>query len=381
MPNQWKIYNHSGTHRILVTKELPGSSWLKILTDSNYLVEVNSSKSKTSKKELKAKLEDKCAGVIGQLTENWDKELFMTLRKAGGKVYSNYAVGYDNIKLEAASKNKIAIGNTPGVLTETTAEMACALTFACARRIVESDHFMRSGKYDGWLPGLLLGERLTGKTLGIVGAGRIGSAYAIMMAYGFRMNIIYYSRTKNEKLAEQINCYNDYEIKEGDSSINIRKVDSLDELLTQSDVVSLHTVLNEETHHLIKAEQLSQMKDHAILINTSRGSVIDEKALANHCKNNHDFKVGLDVFEDEPSMNNGLKKLANVTVTPHTASATRWTREAMAILAALNINGIIEGYPLWDKESMEPFLQKPIPKATPSIVNAQLLERLQMSEN
>lgn len=374
MSNHWKIFNHSGTHRILVTKELPGSRWLEVLTDSNYKVEVNSSKTITSKKELKAKLEDKCVGIIGQLTEDWDEELFVAFKNAGGKVYSNYAVGYDNIDIEAATKNEIAIGNTPGVLTETTAEMAVALTFACARRIVESDHYMRNGKFEGWLPGLFLGERLTGKTVGIVGAGRIGSAYAIMMAHGFRMNVIYYSRTKNERLEKKIACYNNYETKGNGSPITIRKADSLEELLTQADVVSLHTALNQETHHLIKTEQLSLMKDTAILINTSRGPVIDEAALANFCKKKPDFRVGLDVFENEPSINKDLKKLDNVTVTPHTASATRWTREAMAILAALNVKGVIEKYPIWERKSVEPFLQESFPKAIPSIINAQKLQ-------
>lgn len=147
-------------------------------------------------------------GVIGQLTETWDAELFKALKKAGGKEYCNYAVGVDNVDLNAATEYQIAVRNTPGILTETTAEMAVALTLACARRIVESDEYLRADQFKGWFPGLFLGERLKGKTLGIIGTGRIGLKYAKMMSYGFKVNLIYYSRRKNEELENSIVRFN-----------------------------------------------------------------------------------------------------------------------------------------------------------------------------
>ncbi len=374
MFDNWEIYNKNGTSRILVTKMLPGSGWLDVLLKSNYSVEVYGSDSTISKEELLEKIGGYCAGVIGQLTERWDSDLFQALRNAGGKVYCNYAVGYDNIDLEAAAQNRIAVGNTPGVLTETTAEMAVALTLSCARRIVEADGFMRSGYYKGWLPNLFLGQLLRGKTVGIVGAGRIGSAYALMMCQGFHMNLIYHSRNENKRIENTLNKYNDFLRETNSDTIRVKRADSLKEVLEISDVVSLHVPLTKETHHLIRTAQLSVMKKDAILINTSRGAVIDEIALADHCQNNENFRAGLDVFEEEPMINQKLKGLPNVTVTPHIASATHWTREGMAKLAALNILGFLEHYPLWRKDDMGPFLGNNPPKAIPSIVNADALD-------
>jgi len=373
--NRWKIYNPSSDLRILVTKMLPGQIWIDLLINAGLRVEVNTSEELTPKRILLKKIGNNCMGVIGQLTETWDAELFKALKKAGGKVYCNYAVGVDNVDLNAATEYQIAVGNTPGILTETTAEMALALTLACARRIVESDQYLRADQFKGWLPGLFLGERLKGKTLGIIGTGRIGLKYAKMMSYGFKVNLIYYSRRKNEELENSIVRFN-YLLKENNENpISIKKSDSLKELLIKADIVSLHVPLNNETNHLIQTEHLSIMKDTAILINTSRGAVIHEAALAEHCAKNKNFKAGLDVFENEPVVNDKLKKLKNVTLTPHIASATRWTREAMAKIAALNISGIINEFPFWDKEDVEPFLEKGSPRAVPSIINKQVLDR------
>jgi hydroxypyruvate reductase 1 len=366
MLNEWETYNPSGSQRILVTKELPGDRWLEVLKESNYKIGVCASKSIVSKSELLEKIGTDCSGVIGQLTEQWDNELFHALQKAGGKVYCNYAVGYDNVDVDAATEKGIAVGNTPGVLTETTAEMAVALTLSCARRIVESDKFTREDRYKGWLPDLFLGKRLKGQTVGVIGAGRIGSTYALIMARGFGANLIYFDKRRNRKLENEIGHFSD--------SLTIERANLLEHLLRKADVVSLHTLFNESTYHLIGTQQLSFMKDNSILINTSRGPVINEEALAKHCQENKHFKAGIDVFEDEPLVNAGLKKLHNVILTPHIASASRWTRESMALLASLNIKGIIEGYPLWEKESTIPFTETPIPKAVPNIVNPKSLD-------
>ena len=191
---QWTIHNPEGAHRIVVTRELPGTRWLEILARAGCRVEVCASEAILDEAAIGAAIGDQCQGAIGQLTETWGEALFEALSRAGGRAYSNYAVGYNNLDLEAATKVGIPVGNTPGVLTETTAELAVALTFAAARRVVEGDRFMREGRFQGWLPSLFLGELLWRKTLGVVGAGRIGSAYARMMAQGHRMDVIYISR-------------------------------------------------------------------------------------------------------------------------------------------------------------------------------------------
>jgi hydroxypyruvate reductase 1 len=369
----WKIYNPSGKHRILVTKELPGNEWLNILMDADYRIEVCTSKEILSKERLIERIGNNCKAVIGQLTEKWDVELFEVLRKAGGLTYCNYAVGYDNVDVKAATQNYISIGNTPGVLTETTAEMAVALTMACSRRIVEADGFTRKGNFEGWLPDLFLGKRLWRSTVGIIGAGRIGSAYALMMIKAFQMNLIYFDINRNIELEKEIEVYNEYLEKICCLPVTVSNVHSVDEVLKEADVVSLHIPLTKETHHLISKRQLLTMKTYAVLINSSRGPIIDEAVLAEHCKTHPDFTAGLDVFEQEPVVHEALKELPNVTITPHIASATRWTRENMAKLAALNIKGVIEEYPVWYQGQIEPFLKAVPPMAIPNIINKSVL--------
>lgn len=366
------VYNPSGKHRILVTKELPGKDWLKILTDADCRIEVCTSREILSKEILIKRIGNNCRAVIGQLTEKWDMELIEILKKAGGLIYCNYAVGYDNVDVAAATKINILIGNTPGVLTEATAEMAMALTMACSRKIVEADAFTRDGKFVGWLPDLFLGKRLWRGTAGIIGAGRIGSVYAMMMIQSFQMNLIYFDHKRNTGLEKKIEGYNEYLEKTGCEPVTITFTGSVDQVLKEADLVSLHIPLTKETWHLISKKQLMIMKSDAVLINSSRGPVIDEDALAEHCRSHPDFTAGLDVFEMEPVVNEHLKKLHNVTISPHIASATRWSRENMAKLAALNIKGVIEGYPLWDEPQIEPFLKSVVPKAIPSIINKSL---------
>jgi hydroxypyruvate reductase 1 len=358
---------------VVVTKELPGDRWWEILAQANCRVEIYTSTDILSAEEIKAAIGDRCDGSIGQLTEDWGEKLFAALKSAGGRAYSNYAVGYDNVDVDAATKQGIPVGNTPGVLTETTAEMAVALTFAAARRVVEADRFMRGGHYNGWLPTLFLGQLLWHRTVGVIGAGDIGAAYARMMVEGHKMNLIYYDLYRNKTLEEYIAAYAELLKSQGEEPVFCRRAESLEEVLREADLVSLHPVLDETTHHFINRERLALMKENAILINSSRGPVIDETALVAHCQKYPNFRVGLDVFEDEPEMKPGLSELDNVVIVPHIASATIWTREGMATLAASNVAGILMGYPAWQDKDISPFLEGEPPKAAPSIVNAKEL--------
>ncbi len=366
----WKTRNPSGEWRVVVTRELPGERWLDILEQAGCRVEINLSKEPLSVSEIKKMIGERCDAVIGQLTEPWGEELFAVLGNAGGKIYANCAVGYDNVDLKAAGKRGIAVGNTPGVLTETTAEMAVALTFAAARRIGEAERFIRDGRFTGWLPTMFLGTLLWRKTLGVVGAGRIGAAYAKMMVEGHKMDLVYFNRRANEKLERHMAAYGEFLESIGEKPVACIRAKSLDELLEKADCVSLHTSLNESTRRMIDKRRLSLMKKDAILINTSRGAVIDEAALVHHCRANPEFRAGLDVFEKEPALRRGLAELENVVIVPHIASASKWTREGMAVLAASNVAAILLSCPVWNRSDVSAFLSDSPIKAAPSIVNA-----------
>jgi hydroxypyruvate reductase 1 len=370
---QWRTHNPSGTRRVIVTKELPGERWLQILIDADCKVDICKSPDILKTEEIKEAIGSRCDGAIGQLTEEWGVELFSALKAAGGKAYSNYAVGYNNVNVDSATAQGIPVGNTPGVLTETTAEMAVSLTFAAARRVIEAARFMRAGSFHGWLPTLFLGELLWRKTVGIIGAGRIGAAYARMMVEGHKMNLIYYDPYRNNALEDFVAAYGEFLKTLGEQPVSCVRAERADEVLREADVVSLHPILNETTHHLINKERLSLMKEHAILVNTSRGPVIDEAALVAHCKEHPNFRAGLDVFEDEPAMKPGLEALDHVVVVPHIASATIWTRESMATLAASNVAAVLLGHPVWQEGDISAFLGDEPPKAAPSIVNAREL--------
>lgn len=257
------------------------------------------------------------SGMIAVIPDKVDKDV---LKSAGSglKIVAHYAVGYDNIDIQAASKLGIYVSNTPGDLTESVAEHSLALMMALGRRIVEADSFIRGGGYEYWDPMMFLGPRFLGKTLGIVGFGRIGQYFAKIAHYGLDMKILY---TGPKKCGTEENA----------------KYVTLDELLEQSDVVSLHVPLCEDTHHLIDANQLKKMKPTAYLINTSRGPVINEEALAQALKEGWLEGAALDVFENEPSVNSNLINAKNVILTPHIASATREARIQMARMAAQNV--------------------------------------------
>lgn len=262
------------------------------------------------------------------------------------------------------------------MLTETTAELAAALTLAAARRVVEADTFMRTGQYKGWLPTLFVGSLLQNKTVGIIGAGRIGAAYARMMAEGHKMDIVYFDPYPNTKLESYVTAYGDLLAAAGERRVTITRVPTVDDVLVKSDVVSLHCNLDADTRHLINADRLAKMKPDAVLVNAARGPVIDEAALVAHLKANPEFRCGLDVFENEPAMAPGLADCPNAVIVPHIASASLWTRGGMATLAAANVVGRLRGAGVWSGagDDIAPvFVDGPlasVPAESPSIVNA-----------
>ena len=190
---------------------------------------------------------------------------------------------------------------------------------------------------------------------------------------GKKMNLLYYDLFQNKSLEDYIAAYCAFLESRGESPVTCKRAQTVEEVFETADVISLHPVLDETTHHLVNAERLALMKENAILVNASRGPVVDEAALVAHCQKHPDFRVGLDVFEDEPEMKPGLNELDNVVVVPHIASATRWTREGMATLAASNVAGILMGYPAWNQPEITAFLGDEPPEAAPSIINAEEL--------
>ncbi|OSS42440.1 D-3-phosphoglycerate dehydrogenase [Desulfurella amilsii] len=286
-------------------------------------IEVNESGRSLTKQELLEKIKDKDA-CITQLTDKVDKNFFEAGQNL--KIVANYAVGFDNIDLNEATKRSIFVTNTPDVLTQATAELAWALLFACSRKIVEADKFTRAGLYKGWDLYLFLGLDISNKTLGIIGAGRIGQAFA-KMSKGFKINILYTANSKKSDFEEQTGA----------------KFVDLNTLLKESDFVSIHAPLTPHTYHLIGKNELSLMKKTAVLINTSRGAVIDEQALIESLENKQIYAAGLDVYEREPIIEKGLKELDNVILLPHIGSATYKTRIDMSILAVQNILDYLDG--------------------------------------
>ena len=262
-----------------------------------------------------------CDVLFCLLSDKIDKRVIDALPNLKGIV--NYAVGYNNIDIEYATEKNIAVTNTPGVLTETTADLAWALIFSIARRVVEADKFTRSGKFVGWAPELLLGGDIFGKTLGIIGAGRIGKAVA-KRASGFGMKVLYTSRSS--KISQE----------------NCERVE-LDFLLENSDFVSLHVPLTNETKHLITKREFEIMKPTAYLINTARGAVVKESDLLEALRTKQIAGAGLDVYEKEPRLIEGLTELSNVVLLPHVGSGTLETRSAMGFICVRNIKAILDG--------------------------------------
>jgi len=312
--------------KIFITKMVPESG-IKRLKDKGYEIVVNSEDRVLTKKELINSLKGQnYDALFCLLTDKIDGEVMDSFGPRL-KIIANMAVGYDNINIEEAKKRGIMITNTPDVLTNTVAEHAFALMLAIARRIAEADKFTRALKWQGWAPMLLLGNDLSGKTLGVVGLGRIGSRVAYHAAKGFDMKILYYDVNRNENFEKEF------------GAIYL----PLEDLLKQSDFISIHVPLFDSTRRLINAENLKLMKPSAYLVNTSRGPVIDEAALAYALANKVIKGAALDVFEFEPEITPELLQLDNVILTPHIASATEETRSKMSDLAATNIIEVLEG--------------------------------------
>ena len=312
--------------KIFVTRKIPEAG-IKLLKDAGHEVDISEKDRVLTKEELVSALKIKeYDAVLPLLTDTIDADVYDAVPTA--KIFANYAVGYNNIDIEEAKKRGITITNTPGVLTETVAEHTVAMILATTQRIAEGDRFTRAGKYDGWAPMLLLGMSLRGKILGVVGAGRIGSAVANTMSKGFGMNIIYFDIKKNEEF-------------ENATGGEFRE--TVEDVLKEADVVTLHVPLLDSTKHLINKERLEMMKQTAYLINSSRGPVIDENALVEALREKQIAGSALDVYENEPVLAEGLVELENVVLTPHIASATEETRQKMSEMAAQNIIEFLEG--------------------------------------
>jgi len=301
--------------KIFVTRKIPEPG-LAVLR-KEFIVEVNPLDRVLKKEEIIAGIKGK-DGLLCLLTDQIDADVINA--EPNLKMIASYAVGYDNIDIAVATKCGIPVSNTPGVLTETTAELAWALLFSVARRIVEGDTFTREGSFKGWAPMLMLGQDISKKTLGVIGTGRIGTAFALK-SKGFHMNVLYTDEQRNEQLEQQLGA---------------KKV-SLAQLLKESDFISIHVPLTKNTHHLIDEEQLHMMKKTAVLINTARGSIINEKGLVKALTEQWIFGAGLDVYENEPELSEELKRLKNVVLQPHIGSGTIETRTKMALMAAENM--------------------------------------------
>ena len=306
--------------KIFVTRELPKPAMDRLA--EVFEVKVNPEDRVLIKSEIIEGVKW-CDVLLCLLTDTIDAEIINSNRSLKG--ISNYAVGYNNIDVKAATQRGIPVCNTPGVLTETTADMTWALMFAIARRIVETDKFNRAGKFQGWGPMLFLGNDIFGKTLGIIGAGRIGAAVA-KRAIGFNMKILYTDNFENKELERKFKA---------------TKVE-LKALLRESDFVTVQVPLMPTTKHLIGEKELKLMKKTAYLINTSRGPVVDEHALLLALREGWIAGAALDVYEFEPKMVEGLSECENAVLTPHIASATVETRTKMGLIAAENAIAIIE---------------------------------------
>lgn len=299
--------------KLLITRRIPDEA-LKLLVP-HFEIEHYNKATAIPRPLLLRKVKDK-DGLLCILTDKVDPQLLAAAPKL--RAVATYSVGFDHIDIAACSARRVAVTNTPGVLTETTADFTWALLLACARRVVEGDAFMRGGKYKGWDPLMILGTDVHGKTMGIVGFGRIGQAVA-RRAMGFGMKVIYYDTQRIFPAVEK--------------EFGALFVD-LDDLLRQADFVTLHTVLDATTHHLIDQKAFALMKRSAYLINAARGPIVDEDALVRALKTKRIRGAGLDVYECEPKMAAGLAKLSNVVLAPHLASASLETRTRMGVMAA-----------------------------------------------
>lgn len=313
---------------IFVTRLIPGES-LQVLRDKGFSVDVFPKDRPIKRSELIRYLKrGKYGAVICLLNDKIDAQIFDSAPSV--KLFANYASGFDNIEIKEASLRGIKISNAPTPHTSiAVAEHTFALVFALEKRLLEADRFVRNKKYKGWSPTNFIGSEISDKTLGLVGAGQIGACVA-KIAKSFGMRVVYYDIKRNDvlgKVGEFVFC------------------DKLDDLLKISDIVSIHTPLNDSTKHLINRQNIFLMKKGSILINTSRGAVVEESALVYALKSGIIKGAGLDVFEFEPEVSKDLLKMENIVLTPHIASATLETRDEMSNIVVQNILDFFEGRP------------------------------------
>jgi glyoxylate reductase len=310
--------------QIYITRSIPEAG-LKLLRERGIAYDIGPSKNPPTKNEIIKALKKKSYdGVIFFLTDPIDKDVFDACPTA--KVYADYCVGFDNVDKEEAKKRNICVSNTPGTSSQAVAEHTIALILSLTTRLNEGNRYMRAGKYKGWDPYLLIGTDLVGKTVGLIGTGQIGSKVAKILHDGFGVNIIYHDVVPNKELEENYKINNKEFI----------------DVIKEADIISLHVPLLPTTHHLINKDVLAQMKKTAFLINTSRGAVVDEKALVEALKDNVIRGAALDVYEFEPKLTRGLLKLPNIVLTPHIASARESARDMMAEVTAKNIISAFE---------------------------------------
>lgn len=306
--------------RIYITRRIPEEG---INALEGHEIEIFEDAMPVPRKTLSEKIKNADA-LVSLLSDRIDAELMDQAQAL--KVIANYAAGYDNIDIAEASRRGIVVTNTPDVLTDATAELAWSLLFAAARRIGEAERFTRAGRFIGWGPMLLLGQGIRGKTLGVIGAGRIGTRFALG-SKGFEMKVLYYDEAENELLEKEL----------GAARVDISI------LLHEADFVSIHLPLTRYTKHLIDAHQLFRMKPTAVLVNTARGPIVDEKALVAALKAGKLAAAGLDVYEWEPDITTDLLGMENVVLAPHIGSATYQARSAMAELCAYGILKVFAG--------------------------------------
>ncbi len=309
--------------RILIMHELPEGAE-NVLSKADMEVLVSTKKSYSEKEFISVVNKNKPDGIITFLTDPLSKKVIESIKSV--KIISNYAVGYNNIDLNAAQAHGKAVTNTP-IDGYSVAEFTASLVVSLLRRVTEAHMFTIKGKYKGWDPNMFIGESLRGKTLGIIGSGHIGSSAATILHRGFGMNVVYADIAPNEKIEKELGA---------------KRLDT-DELFKVADVVSLHVNLSESTKHLVNATRLSSMKKTAVIINTARGPVVDEKALTHALAKGLIAGAALDVFEFEPKLTKALTKMPNVILTPHIASATREARTDMSLIAAQNIVDFFAG--------------------------------------
>ncbi|MCE1188505.1 MAG: D-glycerate dehydrogenase [Ignavibacteria bacterium] len=310
-------------YNIAITQKIPAIA-KKMLTDAGFRVTMNMGARLNTEEMIDfTRYAD---AIISLLSDNMNSNVISNLENC--QIIANYAAGYNNIDLIAAQEKKLTITNTPGVLTDATADLTLALMLSAARHIVPGDSFMRQGKFIGWQSDLYLGTQLNASTVGIIGAGRIGKAVA-RRVHAFGAKIIYYSRTVSHEMEIAFNA----------------EFVPLDALMSRADIITLHTPLTRDTYHLLNKKMLNLMKKSAILINTARGEIVDEKYLISQLQKGKIACAAFDVYENEPQVNPALFQLPNVVLAPHTGSGTVTTRDTMARIAAENVINVLSGKP------------------------------------